>query len=163
MEETKGSECLRHSNWLICSLLSHFCSRNFPTFALSYWGANSYYPRGLIIRKGDSANFRNGWNKGIWVPWAFKLVHLQPLEPLLFQEFSNFCTFILGGQFLLPQRANNQERGFCQLQKWMKQRDLGALGIQIGSLAASWATFVPGIFQLFHFHTGEPILITPEG
>ena len=92
-----------------------------------------------------------------------KLAHLQPLEPLLFRKFSNLCTFILGGQFLLPQRANNQKRGFCQLQKWKRQRGLSALGIQICSFAASWATFVPGIFQLLHFHTGGPILITPEG
>ena len=25
----------------------------FPTFSLSYWGANSYYPRGLINGKGE--------------------------------------------------------------------------------------------------------------
>ena len=49
-----------------------------------------------------------------------------------------------------------------QLPIWITQRGLSALGIQTGSFAACEANFVLGNFQLFHFHTGEPILITPE-
>merc|ERR1711950_104175 len=101
MDEAEGFGCLGHSNWTICSLLSHFCSYKFKTFSLSYWEANSYYPRGLILRKGNSSNFRNGQNRGVWVPGAFKPDHLQPVKPLLFPQFSNFFTFILGGQLLL--------------------------------------------------------------
>ena len=52
MDDTEGFECLGHSNWTICSPLSPFCSEKFPTFSLSYWGANSYYPRGLILGVG---------------------------------------------------------------------------------------------------------------
>ena len=52
LSETQGFQCLGHSNWTICSPLSQFCSENFPIFSLSYWGANSYYPRGLIMGKG---------------------------------------------------------------------------------------------------------------
>ena len=63
MDDTEGFGCLGHSNWTICTLLSHFCSPNFPTFSLSCWEANSYYPRGLILRKGNSPNFRNGWDR----------------------------------------------------------------------------------------------------
>ena len=37
-------------------------------------------------------------------PGAFKLDHLQPVKPILFPTFSNFYIFILGSQFLLPQR-----------------------------------------------------------
>ena len=44
-----GFQCLGHSNWTHCSPLSPFCSENFPTFSPSYWGANSYYPRRLIM------------------------------------------------------------------------------------------------------------------
>ena len=44
------------------------------------------------------------------MPLAFKLDHLQSFKPILFQKFSNFSTFILGGQFLLPQRADNGKR-----------------------------------------------------
>ena len=136
MNETDGFQCLGHSNWTICSPLSPFCSEIFPTFSLSYWGAHSYYPRGPIMRKGNSPNSRYGWNSGVSVPGAFKLDHLQPVKPFLFPKFSNFCTFILGGQFLLPQRANNEKREFSQLQKWMRHRALGAWGIQTGTFAA---------------------------
>ena len=52
LDETEGFQCLRHSNWTICIPLNPFCSENFATFSLSYWEANSYYPRGPIIRKG---------------------------------------------------------------------------------------------------------------
>ena len=57
-DKTEGFQCLGHSNWIICSPLSPFCSENFPTFSLSYWGANSSYPRGLIMGKGNSPNFQ---------------------------------------------------------------------------------------------------------
>ena len=36
-------------------------------------------------------------------------------SPLLFPNFYNLFTFILGGQFLLPQRANNGKWGITQL------------------------------------------------
>ena len=51
LDETEGFQCLEHSNWTICSPLSPFCYEIFPTFSLSYWGAQSYYPKGLITRK----------------------------------------------------------------------------------------------------------------
>ena len=60
MDETQGFQNLGHSNWTICSLLSQFCFPNFTTFSLLYWEANSYYPRGLIMGKGNSHNSRNG-------------------------------------------------------------------------------------------------------
>ena len=62
------------------------------------------------------------------VPGAFKLDHLQPIKTNLFKNFSNFSTFILGGQFLLPQRANNWKREFTQLQNWMRFRGFRAWG-----------------------------------
>ena len=136
MDETEGFECLGHSNWTICSPLSHFCSEIFPTFSLSYWGAHSYYPRGLIMRKGNSPNSRNGWDRGVSVPGAFKLDHLQPFKPILFWKISNFFTFILGSPFLLPQRANYEKGEFSQLKKWMRQRGFSAWGLQTGSFAA---------------------------
>ena len=44
----------------------------------------------------------------------------------------------------------------------METGTFNAFGIQTGPFAACIATFVPKIFDLFHFHTGRPILITPE-
>ena len=131
-----GCECLGHSNWTICTLLSQFYFPNFTTFSLSYWGAISYYPRRPIMRKGNSPNSKIGWYRGVSVPGAFKLDHLQPVKPILFFNFSNFCTFILGGHFFLPQKANNEKGEFSQLQKRMVQRGLCAWGIQTGPFAA---------------------------
>ena len=152
-----------HSNWTICSLYSPFWSNKFPTFSPSYWGAISYYPRGPIMGKGNSPNSKKEWDSGFSVLGTFKLDHLHPFRPILLKQISNFFTFILGSQFLLPQRANNGKREFSQPQKRMRQRIFSTWGIQTGPLAACWAPFVQIISQLFHFHTGEPILITPEG
>ena len=48
-----------------------------------------------------------GRRKGVSVPGAFKLNHLQHTKPILFQKIFNFFTFMLGGQFLLPHRDIN--------------------------------------------------------
>ena len=39
---------------------------------------------GLIMRKGNSSNFKLRWDRGVSVPGAFKLDHLQPFKPILF-------------------------------------------------------------------------------
>ena len=38
LDDTQVFQCLGHSNWTICRRLSQFCSSNFQTFSLSYWG-----------------------------------------------------------------------------------------------------------------------------
>ena len=162
LNESGNFECLGDSNWTICIILSPSSSKNFQTFLPSYWEANSYYPRGLIMEKRDSSNFKIEWDKGFSVPGAFKLDHLQPIEPILLQKISNFFIFILGSQFLLPQRANNGKWEFIQPQNWMRQRVSSAWGIQTRPFAANQAIFVSKILHFFHFHTGRPILITPE-
>ena len=116
----------------------------------------------VSIYKKFSQNSKIGWDRGFWVPRAFKLDHLQSLEHIWFWKFLNFSAYILGGQFLLPQRSNKWKREFNQLQNWMRQRVLGTMGIQTGSFAAPWAHLVLEIFILFSLHTGRPILITPE-
>ena len=161
--EIESFHCLGNSNWTKCNPLSHIYSEKVPSFSLSYWEANSYYPRGLLWRKGISSNLKIGEDRGVWVPGAFKLKHLHPVEPLFLRKFSFFFTFILGGQFLLPLRANNGKVGFSQLEKWMRQRLSCAWEVQTRPFAAPLAHFVLEIFHLFHFHTGRPILITPEG
>ena len=108
----------------------------------------------------------SSWSDHSWKGrnhYAFKFDRLQPGEPILLWKFSYFSTFILGSHFLLPQRANYQKREFSQLQNWMRQRGFSAWGIQTGPLAAHWANFVHKGFHLFLFHSGRPILITPEG
>ena len=133
---------------------------------LSYWGAHSYYPRarGPITRKGNFSNFQYGPDRWVSaVHGAFKLDDLQSFKPILSPKFFNFFTFILGSPFLLPQRANYEKREFFQLIIWTRQMGFSAWGIQTGRFAVPKANVVSQIFQSFHFHTGESILITPEG
>ena len=75
MDETEGFQCLGHSNWTICSLLSQFCFPNFPNFSLLSWETNSYYPRERKAENRKREFTRNGWETGVWVPGAFKLDH----------------------------------------------------------------------------------------
>ena len=137
MDETEGFQCLGHSNWTTCSPLSPFCSEIFPTFSLSYWGAHSYYPRGLIMRKGNSPNSQYGWDWGVSVPGAFKLDHLQPFKPILFWNFHNFSFSCPRAHFLYSPGKGEME--FSQ---------------------PEWDTrdSVPGAFKLDHFQPFKPIL-----
>ena len=74
----------------------------FYNFFIFILDAISYYPRGLIMRKGNSPNSRNGLDRGVWVPGAFELDHLQPAKPFLFSKFYNFFTFILEANSYYP-------------------------------------------------------------
>ena len=65
--------------------------------------------------KGNSPNFKSERERGFPVPGAFKLDHLYAFKPLLSWRNSIFFTFVLGGQFLFPQRANNGKRELTQL------------------------------------------------
>ena len=132
----RGVQCLEHSNRTICSTLSPICSGKFQFVLCLYWEANSYYPRGLIVREGRFSNSKTEWDRGFWVPGVFKRDHLHPYKPLLFWKFSISFTFILGSQFLLPKRAINGKGEIFQFKKWLKQRVLGAWGIQTGPFAS---------------------------
>ena len=48
---------------------------------------------------------------------------------------------------------------FSRFQNGMTVGTVNAWGIQIGPFVALAVPFVSGKFQLFHFHTGRPILI----
>ena len=62
---------------------------NFFTFILE---ANSYYPRELIMRKGNSPNSRNGPDRGVSVPGAFKLDHLKVVALVLSKKLTTFIS-----------------------------------------------------------------------
>ena len=129
--------------------ISHFASNNFSTFPLSYWEANSYYPRGLIMGKGNSPNFKIGWDRGVWVPGAFKLDHLQSIEPILFWNFSNFFHFILGSQLLLPQRANFGSWENFPFPNMDETEGIECLGHSNWTICSPLSHFCPEIFSTF--------------
>ena len=86
-----------------------FVLKCFKLFHLHTGEANSYYPRGPIMGKGNSPNFKIGWDRGFSVPWAFKLYHLHPFGVIwwlkrstiesihcfiAFNEWVIFCKFV---------------------------------------------------------------------
>ena len=93
------------------------------------------------MRKGNSSNYRNGLDRGVSVPGAFKLDHLHLVEPIKFWKFSNFSPFILGANSFYPRegKAENGKMDFSQL-------ECGA------------GFSVPGAFKLDHLHPVKPIL-----
>ena len=69
------------------SLFSPFCSEIFTTFPLSYWRAHFYYPRGLMMGKGNSPNSKTdetGRSK--------YLFHFHLKEPFYTTDKGVFCT-----------------------------------------------------------------------
>ena len=135
LNETEGFQCLEHSNWTICSPLSPLVLKHFHLLPLLL-GTPFLLPLRANYPKREFFQPKREWDRGFSVPGAFKLDHLQSIEPILFQKIFNFFTFILGGQFLLPQRANNWKNGITQLKNWMRGATLSALGIQNGLFAA---------------------------
>ena len=86
------------------------------------------------------------------MPGAFKLDHLQPIQPILSGNFSIFFTFILGSQILLPQRANNGEKGNHLALKVDEREGFQCLGLSNWTICISGrpkalsAVFLPKIF-----------------
>ena len=56
-----------------------------------------------------------------------------------------------------------EKREIIQLKKWTRQRGFSAWDIQTGPFAALCTSHILKLFQLFHLHTGRPILVTREG
>ena len=118
LDETEGFQCLGHSNWTICSPLSHFCFQIFASFSPSYWAGIHYFPMvawiwGEIIAfssllQAGERNFFTSYLRNQW-------------------EVINPCP-VLGGQFLFPQRANYQKRKFIQPPKLDRTEGLRCLG-----------------------------------
>ena len=70
VNETQWFLTLGHSNWTICSLLSWFCSWNFPTSYLSSWEVQLFItPERGRAKGGRSMGIKWGKEKGITQKW----------------------------------------------------------------------------------------------
>ena len=134
---------------LFAALWAHFVIANFQLFHFHTGRPISYYPRGPIMGKGNSANFKIEWDRGHSVPGPFNLDHLHPFKPLLWWRFSNFYTFILGGQFLLTQRANNREKGILPTSKLNETESFECLGHSNLTICSPFSPFCFHIFAAF--------------
>ena len=75
------------------------------------------------------------------MPGAFKLDYLQPVKPILFPKFSNFCTFILGANSYYP-RKGKAENGKMDISQSEWKRGIS----------------VAGAFKVDHLQPVKPIL-----
>ena len=71
-------------------------------------------------KNGDGEFSQPEWETRISVLLAFKLDHLQPVKLLFSHKISNFFTFILGSQFLLPQREKGWKCENGILPTWLR-------------------------------------------
>ena len=93
-----------------------FLFPNFSIFFTFILGGQFLLPQRANIGKRAISQLKNWTRQRVSSAWAFKLGHMHPFKTLLYWNISIFFTFILGGQFLLPQRANNGKGEFSQLQ-----------------------------------------------
>ena len=162
MDDTQGFQYLGHSNWTICSLLNWFCSKILPPFWSLFWGGQFLITpeRGAGNEKRNSP--KNWWLTEVTVLMAFKLDHLQPVELIMFQNFTILLIFILGRPipYYPRERGWKFEKGFTQ--KWRTHRGFSTWGIQTGPFAACWTDFVPKFYHPFDLDTGEANSLLPQ-
>ena len=136
MDETKGFQCLGHSNLTICSTLHLSHSKIIPSVSPSYWEANSYYPRGILWEKGILPTSKMNEREGFQYLGHSNLTICSPLSHFCSDIFATFTLSYSGDHFLLPQGANNGKREFFPPKKWIRQRVFSAWGNQTGPFAS---------------------------
>ena len=102
LNETVDFQCLGHSNWTICITLSPFCSENFPTSSPSSWRANSYYPRGPILGKGNSSNPEKNEIEGFQLLGHPNWTKCSPLSQFCSGNFATFSLSYWGANSYYP-------------------------------------------------------------
>ena len=70
--ETGGFQCLGHSNWVICSRLSHFCSKYFLTFSTFILGDHFLLPQKANYQKWEFFKLQNRMRQGVFSAWGIQ-------------------------------------------------------------------------------------------
>ena len=91
------------------------------------------------MRKRNSHNSRNGLDRGVSVPGAFKLDHLHPVNQFYFPNFTTFSLSYWRPILITP------ESGRLKMGKWNSPILSGIS--------------VAGAFKLEHLQPVEPILV----
>ena len=93
MNRTERLQCLETFKMVHLQPVEPILLPNLTTFPPSNLGAHSYYPKGPIIRKGKSSNFRNEGEGEFPVLGSLKMDRLHPVELNLFLNFFIFFSF----------------------------------------------------------------------
>ena len=166
LDETQGFQCLGHSNWTICCLLSWFC----PQIVSSFEHAS---PEKGKAENEEKEFTQTGWNTGVSVPGAFKLDPLLPINMILSHKISIFWTCLMMSpiinpicQFLIPQRKGRQKMRKGNSPKLDETQGFQCLGHSNWTICCLLSWFCPQIVSSFehasHNKPNMPILITPE-
>ena len=130
--------CLGHSNWTICSLLSQFCSPNFQTFSLLYWGPILITPeRGrLKMGKWNSPNQREA--KGFQClghsNWTICTLLSQFCRKAEYEMFRLLCSHVPSEDLIV---VSGEVSGVQVLQFW---------------LASTFSCIFPRLFPYRFYH-----------
>ena len=124
MNETQGFLYLWHSNWTICSLLSWFCFKIFPTSWSSLWGVQLLITPerdGLEMRKGIHSKMNE--TKRFLYSGHSNWTICSPLSWFCFIRFPTSWSLLWGVQksnIVLPQREMGWKWEKGSTQKWMR-------------------------------------------
>ena len=114
-DDTEGFECLGHSNWVICSRLSPFCSEMFQTFSPSYWGGQFLLPQRANMEKREFPQLQNWMRQWVLSAWG---IHPGPFWASLAKIWAKIFDHLdlyTGGPFShYPPRG---EKGTDKVQK----------------------------------------------
>ena len=102
MDEIKEFQCLGLSNWTISSSLNPLYPRNFSNSTLSFWEANSYYPRGPIMGKGNFPTPKLNETEGFQCLGLSNWTICSPLSPFCPKRFSTFSPSYWGANSYYP-------------------------------------------------------------
>ena len=104
-----GFQCPGPSNWTTYSTLSQFCFGNFQNVSSLYWGSNSYYPRGLILRKGKFSQLSKGMRPKSLSGWGIQIGPIAITRAKILPKIYKNLTLYTGGSlFILLQRGGRE-------------------------------------------------------
>ena len=86
LNETRGFQCLGHSNWTICSPLSPFCSKKVSTFFTFILGGQFLLPKWPNNGKREFSQPQNWMRQRVFGAWGIQTVPLASLGAHFVQE-----------------------------------------------------------------------------
>ena len=102
------------------------------------------------------------YTNGVSVPGAFKLDHLQPVEPIVFWNLSKFCTFLMERPILITPERGWLKTGNLKSHNQRVKVGFQCLGHSNWTICGQLRQFCCFNFPIFSLLYCRPILITPE-
>ena len=95
------------------------------------------------------------YTNGVSVPGAFKLDHLQPVEPIVFWNLSKFCTFLMERPILITPERGWLKTGNLKSHNQRVKVGFQCLGHSNWTICGQLSHFCTDFFSISHFYTGD--------